>query len=206
MTTATSTELKRYRAKERTYEQELEIICKYLAGTLPVELGEERIAEMRENSLDPVAETENVRAIMAAALSLKWACACGWRGTPEQMIVNASDCRVCPGCGASGGLVIRDSISVILHPKAYGLRPVRVDVKNDTFIYYEATTFPKSPIIGCELYLRRCSGFGMLRDDGSYLTLDVLDRDESILQEFPITKHGFEYLRHKLKFRRVKDE
>lgn len=34
-----------------------------------------------------------------------WKCACGWTGSPSDMKTNAADGRVCPSCGASGGLV-----------------------------------------------------------------------------------------------------
>lgn len=35
----------------------------------------------------------------------RWKCACGWSGSPSQMQV-VNEHRVCPGCGASGGLIL----------------------------------------------------------------------------------------------------
>lgn len=94
-------------------------------------------------------------------------------------------------------------MNIELDKTAYAIRPVRVDRKNDTFIYYEGTTFPKGAYEGCELALRRCHSFGYLKDDGSDLIVDVLDQDGDIVQDFPITRKGFEYLRRQLKFKRA---
>jgi hypothetical protein len=90
-------------------------------------------------------------------------------------------------------------------PKAFALRPVRVDVKNDRFIDYEATTFPKNPQSGCSLIVRRLSACGFIVQD-SYLMLDVLDEEGDIIQDFCISREGFEYLRRQLKFRRERDD
>jgi hypothetical protein len=94
---------------------------------------------------------------------------------------------------------------VALIPQAFALRPVRVDVANDCFIYYDAITFPGGPWSGCEIYLRRCKACGYLKDDGSNLIIDVLDCDGSIIQDYPITRDGFNYLRRQLKFQRRPD-
>lgn len=85
---------------------------------------------------------------------------------------------------------------------AVALRPVRLDVKRDTIIFYEATTFPRNPWAGCELYLRRCRAFGFLENDDARLLIDVLNADGDIVQDFPVNRKGFEYLRRTLKFKR----
>lgn len=88
--------------------------------------------------------------------------------------------------------------------KAFALRPIRVDVKNDRFIYYEGTTFPKGPQSGCSLIIRRMVAFGFIVKDSDFI-LDVLDEEGDIIQDFNISRRGFEYLRSKLKFRRARD-
>jgi len=90
-------------------------------------------------------------------------------------------------------------------PRAFALRPVRVDIKNDRFINYEGTTFPKNPQSGCSLMVRRLAAFGYIVKDSDFV-LDVLDEDGDIVQDFSISRQGFEYLRSKLKFRRERDE
>jgi hypothetical protein len=89
---------------------------------------------------------------------------------------------------------------------AVALRPVRMDKKRDTFILYEGTTFPRNPWAGCELYLRRCRAFGFLVSDERDLLIDVLDADGDIIQDYPISRQGFEYLRRTLKFKRDRVE
>lgn len=90
-------------------------------------------------------------------------------------------------------------------PRAFALRPVRVDVKNNRFINYEGTTFPKDPQSGCCVIIRRMAAFGYIMKD-SNLILDVLDEEGNIIQDFSISVDGFEYLRRKLKFRRERDD
>jgi hypothetical protein len=51
--------------------------------------------------------------------------------------------------------------------------------------------------------LRRCAACGWLKEDSSGLLVDVLDAQGDIIQDYPITKKGFEYLRRILKFRVV---
>jgi hypothetical protein len=97
----------------------------------------------------------------------------------------------------------------LTHPKAHALRPIRVDVKRNCFINYEATTFPNDPRGGCDMYLRRLKAFGHILDsaepvDGS-LAVDVLDENGDIVDTLAISAHGFKYLRRQLKFRREND-
>lgn len=87
-----------------------------------------------------------------------------------------------------------------LHKDAVALRPVRMREKQNDFVFYSATTFPDGPWSGCELTLRRCQSFGYLKDDKSGIMVDVLDKDGDIIQEFHLTKQGFQYLRRTLKF------
>jgi hypothetical protein len=95
-------------------------------------------------------------------------------------------------------------LNVNLHPKAHALRPARL-FKNGNLVHYEGTTFPKNPWSGCELYLRRCKSFGYLKDAGDNILVDVLDENGDIVQDFPITRTGFKYLRRQLKFKRERD-
>lgn len=94
------------------------------------------------------------------------------------------------------------AIDKLLPPEAHALRPVRI-VK-DVAVHYSATTFPENPRAGCELTLRRLGGFGYLTgvpgDNLEGLWVDVLDVQGDILQEWPITRKGMEYLRRTLRF------
>lgn len=93
-------------------------------------------------------------------------------------------------------------IDKLLPPAAHALRPVRV-VK-DVAVHYSATTFPQGPRAGCELTLRRLGGFGYLAGiPGNKLEdlwVDVLNASGDIIQEWPITRKGMEYLRRTLRF------
>lgn len=84
------------------------------------------------------------------------------------------------------------------------LRPVRI--VNDTAVHYTATTFPNDPRGGCELALRRCDAFGYLANELGDLWVDLLDDIGDIVQEVPLTRRGFEYLRRTLRFRRERME
>lgn len=87
----------------------------------------------------------------------------------------------------------------MLPETAHALRPIRILEKQNEIRNYEATTF-KNPLRGCRLYMNRCKQMGWLKDGGN-LAIDVLDADGDILDTFPITRRGFNYLRGKLKFR-----
>jgi hypothetical protein len=86
-----------------------------------------------------------------------------------------------------------------LSKDAFALRPDRFLVSRNEIRYYDATTFPDGPFAGCSLYLRRC--LGNLIDDGSGLQIDVLAQNGDIIQEYPINRQGFSYLRRVLRFR-----
>lgn len=85
---------------------------------------------------------------------------------------------------------------------AFAIRPARI-IRNELRIY-SATTFPENPYAGCHQILRMCESFGYLKDDGADCVLDILDDEEYIIQDFPLTRNGFDFLRTKLKFRRVR--
>lgn len=89
---------------------------------------------------------------------------------------------------------------------AVALRLFRVDEKRNEFVNYEAVEF-KSGATGCDMYLRRLKAFGQLlgEDVFSEFAVDVLDAQDSILNTFGVTKHGFAYLRRQLKVRRDRD-
>jgi hypothetical protein len=88
-----------------------------------------------------------------------------------------------------------------LDPRAHALRPVRMLIRKNAFRFYTALTFPGDPYGGCWLYLRRASIAGGLVDDGSGLSMDVLDANSDIVQEYPLTHKAFAYLRSRLRFR-----
>jgi len=96
-------------------------------------------------------------------------------------------------------------IALPVDPKAFALRAVRVDIKNNRFINYEGTTFPKNPQSGWSLMVRRMAAFGFIVKESDFV-LDVLDEEGDIIQDFSISREGFEYLRSKLKFRREHSE
>lgn len=91
-------------------------------------------------------------------------------------------------------------LDIDLNKNAIALRPVRI--VGDEFRFYEAVTFPENPWQGCELYLRRCGAFGhLVSTNDAYAVVDVLDVNSDIVQDFGVTRGGFNYLREKLKFR-----
>jgi hypothetical protein len=61
--------------------------------------------ETREKAIRALIDFEDEsRAIAKASDNLEWLCACGWIGDMRASPANASGGRVCPSCGASGGL------------------------------------------------------------------------------------------------------
>jgi hypothetical protein len=88
-----------------------------------------------------------------------------------------------------------------LDKRAFALRPVRVLEVQNVFRNYEATTFPKGPYSGCRQMFRRLQITGGLSERQTNLMLDVLDENGDIIQEYFLTRQGFEYLRRSLKFK-----
>lgn len=92
-------------------------------------------------------------------------------------------------------------IDLTVHEEAYVMRPVRV--VGEHLRVYAGTYFPKedNPPGVINMHLRRMLG-GVTQHgaEDEYATLDILDKDGDIIQDFAITKGGFEYLRRVLKF------
>jgi hypothetical protein len=85
---------------------------------------------------------------------------------------------------------------------AHALRPVRADYKRDRFVFYEGTMAKDSDrATWCKGWLNRLSVLGMLRDDGSGLTLDVLDENGDVIDEHRLTREGFKWLRGRWHFK-----
>lgn len=89
-----------------------------------------------------------------------------------------------------------------LNPNAYAMRVVRA--RESGFVVYTGVTFPAGPFTGVNLYLRRCEAFGYLVEESKGktigFTIDILDKDGDIIQDYPLSFKGFEYLRRTLKF------
>jgi hypothetical protein len=87
---------------------------------------------------------------------------------------------------------------------AVALRPIRIDVKRNRFIHYDAITWEQRPAANLDMYLRRLQACGHIAKEGdqSPLALDLLDEQGDILDTVEIDRRGFEYLRSKLCFRR----
>lgn len=93
------------------------------------------------------------------------------------------------------------TINELLPPTAHALRPVRV--VGDEAVHYTGTTFPDCPRAGCERMLRMADvtgGLGRAGEKLADLWVDVLDENGDILQEWPVDRKCFEYLRGKLRF------
>lgn len=91
-----------------------------------------------------------------------------------------------------------------LPTETYALRPVRVDEKNDCFVFYEAVTFPDAPEgqrAICAMYLRRAQICGQLDLDSSNYQIEILDEAGDAIKEFHVERGAFRYLIEKLKVR-----
>lgn len=87
---------------------------------------------------------------------------------------------------------------------------MRID-KNEAPIHYTPTAFEGDSYKGCEITIRRMETFGMitLPEPGPLvgnLFVDVLDEGEDILETYPVTRKGFEYMRRVLRFRKEPSE
>jgi len=89
-------------------------------------------------------------------------------------------------------------------PRARALRPVRLIRGKDELRAYSAVTFVDA-WNGCDLWIRRLSACGMTIDESDTM-IDVLDGNGDIIQEVPVTRRGFEYLRGKLRFRLEREQ
>lgn len=90
---------------------------------------------------------------------------------------------------------------------AVAIRPIRVDEKNNRFIYYTAMTWDENPAGHVDMYLRRIGIYGRdpKREDRSPLALDLLAENGDILDTVAINRREFEYLRRHLRFRLEND-
>ena len=91
---------------------------------------------------------------------------------------------------------------VALVPNAYALRLCRTLESKNAFRLYDPVTFPNDPRGGCLLYLRRCQAFGYLVEDSpvedSPFMVDVLDENDDIVQDYSLTREGFNWLKRAL--------
>ena len=86
-----------------------------------------------------------------------------------------------------------DTIDLV--PEAYALRLCRT--LKDRFRLYDPVTFPNDPRAGCDTYLRRCKAFGYVTDDSPFI-VDILDENNDIVQDYCLTREGFNWLRRVL--------
>ena len=69
---------------------------------------------------------------------------------------------------------------------------------------YDTIMFPENPIGYIKMWINRLKVFGFPdQKDTSGILLELLDDDDTILQEIMISHKQFEYLRRKLRLRRV---
>ena len=85
--------------------------------------------------------------------------------------------------------------TIALVPEAYALRLCRT--LKDRFRLYDPVTFPKDPHAGCDTYLRRCKAFGYVIDDSPFV-VDILDENNDIVQDYCLTRKGFNWLKRVL--------
>lgn len=78
---------------------------------------------------------------------------------------------------------------------AYALRPVRL-LRNGQLRLYEAVTFLNDQPSGvCVMYYRRCEIFGGVAKEGDQVGMcDVLDKEGSIIADFPLNRKGLSWL------------
>jgi hypothetical protein len=95
------------------------------------------------------------------------------------------------------------NVKKLLNEKATGLRLVRRG--KDQFIDYSEIQFSRG-LVGLEHMLKMSAIHGDIGDPGENLGdvwLDILDADGDILQEIPIGKRSFAYIKRKTKSIRV---
>lgn len=86
------------------------------------------------------------------------------------------------------------------------LRLVRMDERNNAFVYYQGVTFVENPRANCDMYLRRAAICGKIGEGvESAYTIDVLDEAGDILVELPAERKAARYLIEKLKIRVERD-
>lgn len=85
-----------------------------------------------------------------------------------------------------------------LHEDAYALQFMRVIKGKDEGRYYTPLYFPESPRSRLAGFLNRLRLFNGGED---YATLDILDEEGDIIQDFVVSRDGFKYAQRTLKFR-----
>jgi hypothetical protein len=88
---------------------------------------------------------------------------------------------------------VPDNLSLV--PEAYALRLCRT--LKDRFRLYDPVTFPADPCAGCRTYLRRCQALGYMAPDSPFV-VDVLDENGDIVQDYRLTREGFNWLKRVL--------
>lgn len=92
-----------------------------------------------------------------------------------------------------------------------GLQLVRIDVKNDRFVYYTGVHFPQATEGSravCGMYLRRAAICGKIGTDvESVYTVMALgaNGEHDTLDEWPIERKAARYLIEKLKMKVLRD-
>lgn len=90
-----------------------------------------------------------------------------------------------------------------LDPNAFAIRPMRLDVRNNTFVHYESFTFPRNPWSAIERLVRILRVVGVVQgEDLVERGLDILAEGGDILQTLALDRSAFEYLRRTLHFRK----
>lgn len=94
-----------------------------------------------------------------------------------------------------------------LPENAYAMRPVRCDVVRNTFVYYEAVTFPgENPRGVIDMYLRRAAICGAIAENvESLYTIDILDEDDNVILELAAEMKAARYLIERLRLRVTHD-
>ena len=99
-------------------------------------------------------------------------------------------------------VALRERIAA-LPAETVALRPVRALPAENAFRFYTGVTARAGvdARAWCATILRRCALTGGLKDDAALLTLDVLDAQGDVIDDFPLSRRGLEYLREKYDIR-----
>lgn len=94
-------------------------------------------------------------------------------------------------------------MAYVINPKWFALRPFRVILGGRDMRLYTATTFPKNPSSGCDLYLRRIGIFGGIdpKEVKSDYAVDVLSSTGDLLDTFELSRSQFQNLKRWLRFK-----
>lgn len=89
-----------------------------------------------------------------------------------------------------------------VHPDAHTLTVFRC-LPDGTSRQYTGAYTPDDPWSGCEHWIRTLRKLGLIAktEEDEYAQLDVLAENGDIVQDFPLTKKGFQYTYRKLHLR-----